>query len=796
MPSPIPDTEPEGTASMRALAHLRVVDLTTDVAGPYATKLFVDAGAEVIKIEPATGDPLRGYSATGAELGGRDGALFQFLNGGKRSIVGRFGDDQVQALLGGADLLVDDTATVDVAETRARWPHLVVLSITPFGLDGPYAGRPATEFTIQAESGSILYRGRPTREPVTAGGRLAEFMSGAYAAPAALAAVLRARRTGVGEHIDLSMTDVMAVAASIYADLIHHMVGRPALTTPARSLETPSIEKAKDGYVGFNTNTGQMFQNFLLMIDRPDLLDDKELASFGGRVRRPDWPGIMSAWMLEHTVDEIVELASALRIPVTPVYDGASILGNEHLAARGAFVENPGGFRQPRTPYRLDNLDPPAPKAAPALDADRGSVLARPTPVPTEPTADAHALPLAGLRVLDLTAWWAGPSATQFLALLGAEVVHVEGINHPDGMRTTGYVMGREKWWEWSHVFAAVNTDKLGITLDLAKPAGRELCVKLIEWADVVTENFSPRVMEHWGLDADAMRAINPNVIYTRMPAFGLSGPWRDRVGFAQTMEQMTMASITGYPDDAPLIPKGPCDPNAGMHGAWAMLVALALRARDGRGVLVEATMIEAALNVCPLPVIEYTAYGSVMGRTVNRVSTAAPQGIYAGEGYEQWLALSIETDEQWRSFVEFLGAPAWAADPALATHSGRLADHDRLDRQIVAWAEGRDVAALADELAARGVPAARCSDPRLQSRHVQMVARGLYETVVHPEVGAHPVPGLPLRYASVAHWLHRPAPLLGEHNAEVLGRVAGVDAERLACLEAEGIVSTRPKGQ
>jgi crotonobetainyl-CoA:carnitine CoA-transferase CaiB-like acyl-CoA transferase len=782
-------------SSSGPLSHLRVIDLTTDVAGPYATKLFVDAGADVVKIEPETGDPLRRYSATGADLGHADGALFQFLNAGKRSIIGRFGDEHVQALLAGADLLVDDSAAVDVAATRARWPHLVVLSISPFGLHGPYAGRPATEFTVQAESGSILYRGRPHRDPVTAGGRLAEFLSGVYGAPAALAAVLRARRTGSGEHIDLSMTDVMAIAAPIYADLIHHLWGRPAITTPARSLETPSIERAKDGYVGFNTNTGQMFQNFLLMIERPDLLEDKELATYGGRVRRADWPQIMSAWMLEHTVDEIVELASTLRIPVTPVYDGASILANEHLVARGAFVENPGGFRQPRAPYRLDDREPPAPVASPVLDADRATVRPRPTPRPTDPTSDAAALPLAGLRVLDLTAWWAGPSATQFLALLGAEVVHVEGTSHPDGMRTTGYIMGREKWWEWSHVFAAVNAEKQGVTLDLSKPAGRELCVKLIEWADVVTENYTPRVMEHWGFDADAVRAINPNVVYTRMPAFGLSGPWRERVGFAQTMEQMTMASITGYPDDAPLIPKGPCDPNAGMHGAWAMLVALALREREGRGVFVESTMIEAALNVCPLPVIEYTAYGNVMGRAVNRTRTAAPQGVYAGDGYEEWLALSVETDEQWHALVGFLGAPAWATDASLATHAGRLREHDRIDHGLAAWVAGRDVAALADGLVALGVPAARCADPRVQSRHPQMVARGLYETVVHPELGAYPVPGLPFRYASVTNWLHRPAPTLGEHNAQVLGGLAGVDAARLAQLEADGIVGTRPKG-
>lgn len=778
-----------------ALSHLRVVDLSTNIAGPYATKLFVDAGAEVLKIEPAGGDPLRRHTAVGADLDGRDGALFQYLNGGKRSIVGTFDDPLVQSLVAGADLLVDDTRAVDVAAVRARWPHLVLLSISPFGLEGPYASRVSTEFTVQAESGSILYRGHPAKPPVQAGGRITEYLAGAYGAPAALAAVLRARRTGVGEHIDLSKNEVMAIAASTFADLAHHLAGRPELAVPARNLETPSIERAMDGYVGFNTNTGQMFQNFLLMIERPDLLDDAELATIAGRTRRADWPGIVSDWMLEHTVAEIVELASSLRIPVAPVYDGGSILENDHLSARGVFVENPGGFRQPRRPYTYDGVDPPLPRPAPALDADRAAVVPRPVPVPSDPGADPDALPLAGLRVLDLTSWWAGPSSTHFFALLGAEVIHVESTSHPDGMRLMGYMFRHEKWWEWGHLFAAANTDKLGITLDISQPAGHDLCIDLLRWADVVVENFSPRVMEHWGLGRDAMHAINPSVVFTRMPAFGLSGPWRDRVGFAQTMEQMTMASITGYADDPPLIPRGPCDPNAGMHSAFATLVGLARRERDGGGVFIESPMIEAALNICPQPVIEYTAYGTVMTRDGNRSPVAAPQGVYRGAGFDAWLALSIESDEQWAALVSFLGGPAWATDAALGTHAGRVAHHDLLDRELSAWTAGRDVAAVADELTAVGVPAARCFDPRVQSTHPQAEARRFYETLTHPELGDHPVPGLPFRFASVPRWVHRPAPLLGEHTSEVLTRLTAVDSADLARLEEDGVIGTRPLG-
>jgi crotonobetainyl-CoA:carnitine CoA-transferase CaiB-like acyl-CoA transferase len=231
------------------------------------------------------------------------------------------------------------------------------------------------------------------------------------------------------------------------------------------------------------------------------------------------------------------------------------------------------------------------------------------------------------------------------------------------------------------------------------------------------------------------------------------------------------------------------------MHSAFAMLVALAKRERDGRGVFVESTMIEAAMNICPQPVLEYTAYGEVMHRMGNRSPHAAPQGVYRGAGFDEWLALSIATDEQWAAFVAHLGAPSWATEPSLATHAGRVAQHDALDECIAGWMRDRDAGAAAEALCAAGVPAARCHDARVQSTHPQMVHRNFYDTVVHPELGAHPVPTTPFRYAGVAHWAHRPTPMLGEHNAEVLTRCAGLSADEVAELEAAGIIGTRPKG-
>jgi crotonobetainyl-CoA:carnitine CoA-transferase CaiB-like acyl-CoA transferase len=540
-----------------------------------------------------------------------------------------------------------------------------------------------------------------------------------------------------------------------------------------------------------------MFQNFLLLIERPDLLDDADLATFSGRVARGDeWRDVMHAFLGQHTVDEIVERAAALRIPVAPVCNGETILDNEHLVARGVFVENPAGFVQPRPPYLIDGEHVRPFTAAPALGEHTDSVESRPAPTPTDPGADPHQLPLAGLKVLDLTSWWAGPSSTQFLATMGAEVVHVESTSHPDGMRMTGYFYGRPDWWEWGHMFVAVNTDKLGVTLDLGTERGRELCAELIEWADVVVENFAPRVVEGWGLDRDGMLAINPDIVFCRMPAFGLSGPWRERVGFAQTMEQLTMAWITGYADDQPMIPRGPCDPLAGLHSAVAMLTALVERDRRGSGVFIESTMLEAALNVCAQPIIEHSAYGRLMGRMGNRSPYAAPQGVYEAPGFENWLAISIASDDQWKGLRAALGEPAWAAGSDLDDLAGRTAAHDAIDEHLRAWAVGiDDVDAAVEHLVALGVPAARAWDPRILYQHPQLVARRFFEDVDHGSIGVHPVPSMPYRYSTVDRWTHHASATLGQHNHDVLTRILGLDDAAIAQLAADGIIGTRPKG-
>jgi crotonobetainyl-CoA:carnitine CoA-transferase CaiB-like acyl-CoA transferase len=790
---------------MRGLKDVRVVDLCSEIAGPYCTKLFADAGADVIKVEPPAGDPLRRWSASFADLGGHDAALFRFLNASKRSVVGTPSAPEVEALLASADLVVEDwgaAADLDRGALLERNPGLVLLSISAYGLTGPYAERPWTEFTLQAECSSIAIRGVPGEQPYQAGSRTTEWIGGTFASVAALAAVQRARATGHGEQIDFSLLEVMSTATNMYFDLMWGMLGRPPVTGAAQNVESPSIHPTRDGYVGVTTNTQQQLADFLLLIGRPDLRQSGEFNQIGQRMARLSaWEAAVEAFTREHTTAEIIEQAGRLRIPAAPVCDGARVLAHEQLVARGVYSEDPsGGFLRPRVPYLVDGKSPPPPRPAPRLGEHTGRIEARSHGRPT-PSGQLR-LPLAGIRVLDVSAWWAGPCASHMLACLGADVLHVESARKPDASRMVGAMFAgkHERWWECSMFFLSANSNKRGCTLDLQDARGRELLLRMVERADILLENYSPRVMDGFGISVARVREANPRCIYARMPAFGLDGPWRDRVGFAQTMEQLSgLAWLTGHRHDQPRIQRGPCDPLAGVHAVFAMLLALQERELTGRGAFLECAMVEGALNVAAELVIEWTAYGNALQRDGNRSPTAAPQGLYACRGHDpvqhpQWLALSVATDAQWRALIEWLGQPDWTADLWGASLAARRAAHDAIDahlRPVFAQLE-RDL--VVNALLAAGIPAAAPIDPRALSDHPQLRHRRFFEELTHPVVGTQKLMSMPFHFASVERWLHTPAPTLGQHNTEQLHEL-GLSAQRISELETAGVIGTRPVG-
>ncbi|MEI8000724.1 MAG: CoA transferase [Actinomycetes bacterium] len=777
---------------------IRVVDLSTGITGPYCTKMLADAGADVVKVEPATGDALRRW---GASAGDREpGALFEFLHTTRRSVVGGVDDPEVRTLCLAADVVVHDAApgTFPVAELHATRPDLVVVSVSPYGQDGPWRDRPATEFTLQADCGSIASRGLLDAPPFAAGGRIGEWVTGTYGALAVAAAVREARRSGHGEHIDLAQLAVMSLTMNTYSMLGAEMMGWPPAAGPPRTVETPSIEPTADGYVCFTTNSAQQLQDFLVLIGRPDQLDEPDWARPGPRfARRDEFLALAHAYTTARTNAEVLSEAELLRIPAGPVGNGATVTTFDHFVAQGTFVESPSGrFRQPRVPYRITGWEPTPFRRAPGLGEHTDAIGWDERP-PTPPS-DERRLPLDGVRVLDLTAWWAGPAAGHLLAILGADVIKVESVTRPDLMRYSAAKQPpTEQWYEWGFIFHGANNTKRGITLDLTAEEGRALLLRLVEQSDVLIENFTPRVMDNFGLDFDALHAVNPRLVMTRMPAFGLSGPWRERTGFAQSMESITgMAWMTGWADGPPVLPRGACDPLAAAHAMFATLLALAEAERTGEGRLVEVTMIEAALNVAAEAIVEYEASGTLLTRDGNRSPVAAPQGLYACRGTERWLALACATDAHWDALRTVLGDPEWARDPAFAVAAGRRAHHDLLDTHLAAFAADHPVDELVERLAAAGVPAARAVDPRDIAVNPQLLHRNFFEPEDHPVCGVQRVPNAPWKFAGNERpWLRRPAPTLGQHNAEVLGGLLGLDADELDRLTAAGIIGDRPKG-
>jgi len=778
-----------------------VVDLSSGIAGAYCTKLLADAGARVIKVESPQGDPLRRWSASGAQIES-DGALFSFLACSKHSVVADPATDAdfVNGLLASADAVVwtRGSTIADAfapAEMHRAHPHLVVTAITPFGLDGPWRDRAATEFTLQAWSGGIvgLGRGSPDRAPVFVGGQIGEYFAGAYASAATLTFLRRG-----GQLIDLSMLETAALGLTYYPVTYFEMLGRP--WRDARKLTVPGIARAKDGLVDVGCGTAQQWFDLCAMTGHQEWIDEESPLSITEQANEK--ADEIYTWVASHTVEEIRELATAFRIPNAPVANGANITGLDHFQQRRSFTTNPrDGFCQPDHPYRTTPALLRAPLPAPRL-GEHTAHYRRAEPSGRQgcgPASDR--LPFSGLRVLDMTTFWAGPCCTHYLAMLGAEVVHVESTAKPDGTRLiAGIPTSEEQWWERSPIFSALNTNKKGVTLDLQTSAGRDLLRRFIATSDVIVENFTPRVLDQIGVDFAAVQELRADAILLRMPGFGLDGPWRDDPAFAYVIEAASGLSwLTGYPDRNPYEPYSVGDPNAGVHALNALLLALEHRRRTGQGVLVEAAMVDAAINVAAEQIVEYSAYGALLERAGNRGPTAAPQNLYRTADADEfgrldsWVAIAVATDEQWTVLCEALGRPQWATDPALATAAGRRAQHDLIDEHLAAWCADRGGDEIVGRLWDAGVPVAKVMQPHRQTELPQLAFRGFFEHVGHPVNPPVLHSTVPIRFAAGPHRFHRrPAPLLGQHNHELLTEL-GLTVAEIAELEADGIIGRAP---
>ncbi|MGB9379614.1 CaiB/BaiF CoA transferase family protein [Candidatus Binatus sp.] len=399
------------------------------------------------------------------------------------------------------------------------------------------------------------------------------------------------------------------------------------------------------------------------------------------------------------------------------------------------------------------------------------------------------------LRVLDISMGWAGPLVGQMFVEMGAEVIKVEDTHHFDWWRGSLSVAPPEMQpIERAAVFNTANRGKRGVTLDLASARGIEILKRLIEVSDILIENFSPGVMERLGLAYETASAINQRLIMISMPSFGLDGPECNARGYGNTVEAMAgVTGLTGYHDgdgQRYTLSNALGDPVAGLHGVFALMVAMHERERSGRGQLIELAQVESLIPFVAEAILDFQFTEKLPAARGNRHREHAPHGIYRCAGDDNWIALACETDEQWRGLARALGID----DGRFATAPSRKANEEALDAEV-----SRAIAALsADDCVARirdaGVLVAPVNSAPAVMADPQIQSREYFVAIERAVVGTHLYPGAVARIPDTPLRADAPAPLLGEHNRQVFAELLGMTNDQITELERSGVIGSTPR--
>ncbi|HSW58519.1 MAG TPA: CoA transferase [Dehalococcoidales bacterium] len=393
---------------------------------------------------------------------------------------------------------------------------------------------------------------------------------------------------------------------------------------------------------------------------------------------------------------------------------------------------------------------------------------------------DSSSPVLKDLRILDFGWVLAGPFATRLLGDYGAEVIKIQPL-----LPQAADSYSRAYYRTW-------NRNKLGIGLDLSKTEGLDIARRLVKISDVVVENFSPRVFENWGLDYPRLKELKPDIILLSLSLMGHSGPWRDFAGFgpgAQAAAGMTY--ITAYADNAPVgLGYAFADHMAGLYGALAVLGALEYRDRTGKGQFIDLSQTETLLSLLAEPFYQYFFTGKTPEAQGNRSEKAAPQGVYACRGEDQWCAITVASDAEWQRFKAVMGFPAWAEDIRYHNVSGRLSRQDELDIRIGEWTALHTAEEIAAGLQTAGIAAEPVKNTAELSGDAHLQARGFFQ---HGESGVEPPDVMdrsPIRLSDTPAGYHNPAPETGRDNLYILKDLLGMSDSDVSHLMANKVIA------
>jgi crotonobetainyl-CoA:carnitine CoA-transferase CaiB-like acyl-CoA transferase len=813
------------------LAGVRVLDLT-DERGFLAGKILGDLGADVIKIEPPGGDSARRH---GPFLGGREDperSLFWLTqNTSKRGIVLDLAAPQDRArflaLCGTADVVLESgepgwlarmASDLDHAVLRRAFPRLIYCALSPFGQTGPYAHLRAHDLVVVAMGGNAAATGDPDRPPVRCTLPTATYHAAPEAALGITMALWQRETTGRGQLVDVSMHECQLQSLLSYPGQ-SALSGRVSTRPGPRIGRTREIWRARDGFITFGLRGGQ--PRIANLVATSAYMDECDMAP--AWLRDYDWQSYhhntvsdteiarledaFAAFFREKTMAELYEQALARRILLAPCNDARAIFAQPQLRARELFVRvdcEPGGeLWLPRCFVRSSTHAVGIRCRAPRLGEHQAEVLAEiegRVAVGADPLAPANTVErvvvdasppvFSGLRILELGSGAAAPVAARYFAEQGAEIIRVESTRRPDFLRVLSLTPGNPRGLDGAPMFILLNPNKRSACIDLKQPAGIALVERLVAWADVVSENFSPGVMARLGLDYDRLRRIAPGVILAQGSLFGQTGPERTYPGFGgQASAIAGFNHLTGWPDREAVGPFGTItDSLAPRYVALAITCALWARRRTGLGQRLDVSQIECGVYSLSEAIGRFSARGEIVTRAGNRDERACPHGIYPCHA-GRFLAIAVHTDDDWVALARTLGAPSWTREPRWQTRAGRHAGVDDLDHALAGETAGRDAAALMTALQAAGVEAGVVQDEADLLADPQLAHRGHFRRIRHPALGDLAVEHGAILLSDSPRTLATAGPDLGAHTRVVLGEILGLSQAEIDDLAARGVL-------
>jgi crotonobetainyl-CoA:carnitine CoA-transferase CaiB-like acyl-CoA transferase len=791
---------------VRFLRGVNVLDISEGIAGPFCAKLLSDMGADVVKVErPGSGDSSRQTGPFLNELADLEmSPSFFFLNTGKRSIELDIYDEgsksTLHQLIKKFDVVISsetdstlENHDLGFESLRTINPKIILTTVTGFGSFGPRSDYQSSHLISCAVGGWAQLCGTPDREPLQAGASVTQTLTGAYASVATLLAVQGRNSHGNGDHVDVSAQESVLAGAQL-PTLFYEYDG----LTPERYSSVGSgaggafMLPTSDGYIGLNALTAPQWVMLCDFLGRRDIAENPYYQ--GVSWRNPDHRveeirAIFQEALKDRTAEELFHEAAAWRVPFGLVPTLSDLFELPPHKERGFFTElvhpTAGPVSIPGIPFKTTAGELKI-ERSPLLGEHTDEILSEVanTSVDTagaRSPGNVNALPLTGLRVVDLSMFFAGPVGAQILADAGAEVIKVESVQRIDGWRGAAADSGSElPSWESSPYFNWVNRSKKDITLNLTDPRGQDILKELVRQADVVIENYTPRVMANFGLTYDVLKEIKPDLIMLSLSGFGADNSWSDYTAFGMSTEQFSGVShLTGYADDAPLFTgMTGGDLYSGVIGAWGLLSALNHRTLTGEGQHIDLSQIEA----CNLYLGDLMTTWSLShvdpGRMGNSRFSEIPQGIYPCAN-NRWIAISCATKEQWNVFMDELGIVDWTTDTI----------HD----EIRAWTASKDHIELMDYLQTLGIPAgAVMNGPELLAdKHLR--ERDAFILQDRPILGEKHYPGQPYQFKFTETVTNMRAPFLGEHTEEILLDLVGLEAEQLRELYDDDVIGTVP---